>query len=160
MRLFFATVGRMKSGPEKELFERYCKRIAASGKSKHLFGPELIEIAEGNGSSAQERSSQEARQLIQKLPDHARLILLDETGKSRSSKAFAALIESEQLNGTEILAFVIGGPDGHGEEIRNLAFDSLQFGSLTWPHQLARVMLSEQVYRAITILAGHPYHRQ
>ena len=85
--------------------------------------------------------------------------LLDENGKDLDSRAFAALIREEQDAGTDTLSFALGGPDGHGDALRAKSFRKLRFGSFTWPHQMARIMLAEQIYRAITILSGHPYHR-
>ena len=160
MRLGIAAVGRLKSGPEKELFDRYCKRISASGRQKHLFGPDLIQISEARDPSNQARQTQESQQILAKLPDGAKVILMDERGKDIASQGMADLLESAQADGTQALFFCIGGPDGHGDELQKQALRSIRFGSVTWPHQLVRIMLAEQLYRAITILSGHPYHRE
>ncbi|MEM7214685.1 MAG: 23S rRNA (pseudouridine(1915)-N(3))-methyltransferase RlmH [Pseudomonadota bacterium] len=160
MQIEILVVGRMKAGPERELYNRYSDRIARSGRSLHLTGPNLIEISESKADDVRLRKQDESHQLLSKVERDTHVILLDENGKDCSSRQFASLISSEQQAGTTSLAFAIGGPDGHGEEMRNRAIRSIRFGSMTWPHQLARVMLTEQIYRAITILSGHPYHRE
>ncbi|MEM9277701.1 MAG: 23S rRNA (pseudouridine(1915)-N(3))-methyltransferase RlmH [Pseudomonadota bacterium] len=160
MRLEVLAVGRLKAGPEKELYTRYCDRIARSGKSLHLTGPHLFEINESRAGDTLSRKKDEAHQLLAKTNASTRIMVLDEHGKDVSSQQFAELIRSEQAEGTSAIAFALGGPDGHGEEIKLRSTRTLRFGSMTWPHQLARVMLVEQLYRAITIMSGHPYHRE
>lgn len=100
----------------------------------------------------------ESQRLLSKLGDTA-LVILDERGKSLTSDAFAAFLRRRRDSGSNALAFVIGGPDGHGTPIRERASDTLSFGAMTMPHGLARVLLAEQLYRAATIISGHPYHR-
>ena len=160
MRLAILAVGRMKAGPERELYERYSDRISKSGKSLHFVGPELHEIAESRAQETQKRKSEEAAQLIQAAGEDTRIILLDERGKDLSSQGFADLLRDEQDMGTSRLAFAIGGPDGHGDELKNASVRKIRLGSMTWPHQIARILLVEQIYRGITILSGHPYHRE
>jgi 23S rRNA (pseudouridine1915-N3)-methyltransferase len=97
--------------------------------------------------------------LTEDLPRDAVTIVLDERGKSISSEDFARRLARLRDEGASDVAFLIGGPDGHGEELRKKAVLLLSFGSMTWPHRLVRVMLAEQIYRAVTILVKHPYHR-
>lgn len=168
MKLIVHAVGRMKSGPEKELGDRYYERFARSGPAVGLEFGGITEIPEGRGQTVDERQREEG----QKLLAHARqlggqaggqagaaLLLLDERGKSFSSEELARRIGALRDNGRKVLVVAIGGPDGHSEALRNEAELIVSFGALTWPHQLVRVMLGEQLYRIATILAGHPYHR-
>ena len=160
MRLAILAVGRMKAGPERELYERYADRISKSGKALHFMGPDLHEIVESRAQDTAKRKSEEANQLIQAVGDGARIIVLDEKGKDLSSQEFSRLLQTEQDMGTTKLVFAIGGPDGHGDELKNIAVRKIRLGSMTWPHQIARILLAEQVYRGIMILSGHPYHRE
>lgn len=150
----------MKSGPERELYDRYADRISKSGKALHFMGPDLHEIVESRAQDTQKRKSEEASQLIQLADEGARIIVLDEKGKDFTSQEFSQLLITEQDMGTQKLAFAIGGPDGHGDELKNIAIRKIRLGAMTWPHQIARILLVEQIYRGITILSGHPYHRE
>lgn len=160
MRLSILAVGRMKSGPERDLYDRYADRILKSGKALHFIGLDLHEIAESRATDTQKRKSEEANALIQLAGEGARIIVLDEKGKDLTSQEFSQLLKSEQDMGTQKLAFAIGGPDGHGDELKNIAVRKIRLGAMTWPHQIARILLVEQIYRGITILSGHPYHRE
>lgn len=160
MRLEILAVGRMKAGPEQELYDRYSDRISKSGKALHFMGPDLHEIVESRAQDTNKRKSEEAEQLIKAAGDGARIILLDERGKDLTSQEFSQLLKSEQDMGTQKLAFAIGGPDGHGDELKDTAARKIRLGAMTWPHQIARILLVEQIYRGITILSGHPYHRE
>lgn len=160
MRLEILAVGRMKAGPEQELYDRYSDRISKSGKALHFMGPDLHEIVESRAQDTNKRKSEEAEQLIKAAGDGARIILLDERGKDLTSQEFSQLLKSEQDMGTQKLAFAIGGPDGHGDELKYIAARKIRLGAMTWPHQIARILLVEQIYRGITILSGHPYHRE
>jgi len=159
MKLKILAVGRMKAGPESTLYAKYSDRISKSGKNLHLTGPELAELVESRLDTSEKRKDEEAEALVSTAGQGARIIMLDERGKDISSRDFAELIKEEQEMGTQTLAFAIGGPDGHGEAVKNATIRKIRMGSMTWPHQLARIMLAEQIYRAITILSGHPYHR-
>ena len=160
MQIGVLAVGRMKNGPERELYDRYAERTRQVGKSLGIQGLYLQEVPESRSGSADGRKNEEAAVLLEKAGSESRIVLLDETGRDMNSNDFAALVTSEQEKGTRSLAFAIGGPDGHGEPMRERAIRSIRFGSMTWPHQMARVMLAEQLYRAMTIKAGHPYHRE
>lgn len=159
MKLIVHAVGRMKSGPEKELGDRYYERFARSGPAVGLEFGGITEIPEGRGQTVEERQREEGQKLLAHVQTGAALVLLDERGRSFSSEEFARRIGAMRDNGRKALVVAIGGPDGHGEALRNEAELVISFGALTWPHQLVRVMLGEQLYRIATILAGHPYHR-
>ena len=159
MKITVHAVGRMKTGPERELADRYFGRFAKSGPAVGLEFAGIIEIAESRGQSADERRREEAQRLQGQLQQGTVLFLLDERGKSLSSEDLAARIGQLRDGGRKALVIAIGGADGHDKSLREEADLVLSFGALTWPHQLVRIMLLEQLYRAVTILAGHPYHR-
>ena len=158
MLITVAAVGKLKAGPERELFERFLERAEASGRTLGLTFA-VRELAESRAASAELRKSQEGVSLRAALPGGATVVALDERGKNLTSTDFAGRIGSWRDGGQANLAFVIGGPDGHGAALTDAAALKIAFGGMTWPHQLARVMLAEQLYRAVTILSGHPYHR-
>lgn len=160
MRLSIICVGRLKAGQERELFERYAKRFTALGRQIGLGSLNLIELPESRAGQASARQTEEARAIVMRCPDNAVLVLLDERGKSLSSTAFAEWIGAERDAGAAGICFAIGGPDGHGAPARAAARMAVNMGRMTLSHGLARVVLGEQLYRAATILAGHPYHRQ
>lgn len=149
----------MKAGPERELVARYLERARATGKPLALTHVEVREYAESRASAAAQRKAEEARLLTGSLPPGASICALDERGKSLSSPDFAAWIAQLRDGGTPALAFVIGGADGLDPELVDGADRVIGLSKLTWPHQLVRIMLAEQIYRATTILSGHPYHR-
>ncbi len=159
MKIHVCAVGRMKAGPDKELADRYFDRFGKTGVSLGLELGGLVELPESRAQSTSERQGDEAERLSAQFPAGAALILLDERGKNLSSQQFAERIAAFRDQGTKALAIVIGGPDGHTEAMRQRAGLLLSFGSMTWPHQMVRIMLGEQLYRAATILSGHPYHR-
>lgn len=159
MRLMIAAVGRMKSGPERELADRYLERLARSGAALGLDYAGVLEHAESRSAGAVERKRDEAARLLAGLPEKTLIIALDETGRVSSSEEFAADLARLRDEGTRDLAFVIGGADGLDPELRSRARLVLSLGRMTWPHQIARILLAEQIYRATTILSGHPYHR-
>ncbi len=159
MRITIAAIGRMKQGPERELVSRYLDRARATGKPLALTGFDVLEFSESRAGSAEARKDEEARTLIAALPEGVRVVL-DEHGKSISSQAFATQLGRWRDDGRPAVSFVIGGADGHGRELLQSAALTLSFSPLTWPHQLVRIMLTEQLYRTTTILSGHPYHRE
>ena len=152
-------VGRMKAGAEQELAARYLDRFAKSGPAIGLEFSGIVEIAEGRAQSADERQRDEAGRLRAQIAKGAALIALDERGRNIASVDLAKKIGDMRDGGRRHLVVVIGGPDGLDPAFRGEAELVLSFGLLTWPHQLVRVMLAEQLYRVATILAGHPYHR-
>jgi len=159
VRLAILTIGKMKKGPESDLLARYVKRSAAAGRQIGLSGPDILEWPESRAATVSGRKDDEARNLLSGLGKGSVLISLDEAGREFTSTQFAKLIQSNLDKGVAEMAFVIGGPDGLGTDVIEAGSLKLCLGRMTWPHQLARVLLAEQVYRAITILTGHPYHR-
>jgi 23S rRNA (pseudouridine1915-N3)-methyltransferase len=159
MKIGIHAVGRMKAGPEKELADRYLDRLAKAAPALGLDFAGVTEIAESRASGAAERRREEAARLIEKLDPRTALILLDERGVTPTSQTCAATIAALRDEGRRAALFAIGGADGHDASTRERGTLVWSFGSMTWPHQLVRIMLAEQLYRATTILSGHPYHR-
>jgi 23S rRNA (pseudouridine1915-N3)-methyltransferase len=159
MRLVVAAVGRLKQGPERQLAERYRERIAKAGRAVGLKDSEVIEIAGSRAHDAERRRTEESIALAQICPERGATVLLDERGQDLSSAALCDLIRRWRDQGRAAAVFVIGGPDGVAQNLRDQADLCLAFGTATWPHQLVRIMLLEQLYRVVTMLAGHPYHR-
>lgn len=159
MRLTVIAVGRLKKGPEKDLAGDYLERAEALGRQAGIRSIAVKEFAESQQANAVQRIAEESRDVTRALSPGAFTAVLDERGKALSSEAFAALLRRHLEGGTQDLAFILGGPDGHGPAIREQAGLLLSFGAMTWPHRLARVMLFEQIYRAVTIMVNHPYHR-
>jgi 23S rRNA (pseudouridine1915-N3)-methyltransferase len=159
MRLSIIAVGRLKQGAETDLCERYRKRAVQAGRGLGIRDLEVIEIKESRADDAEKRKLEESIALANVIPDKAVVVLLDPNGETLGSTAFAQQIGAWRDNGAPTVTFVIGGPDGLAAGLRDKAKFTLAFGPATWPHQLVRVMLLEQIYRATTILAGHPYHR-
>ncbi len=159
MKLALATIGKLKSSPEKSLADDYLTRINQLAKQAGLKGITVFEDAESQRGSVEQRVTEEAEMLGKRIPAGARTIILDERGASLSSEEFAQLIRKAADQGTSDLVLLIGGPDGHAPETRKKANHIVGLGSMTWPHRLVRIMILEQVYRAITILLKHPYHR-
>ncbi len=159
MHITIIAVGRMKAGPERELIARYQKRFALAGKNLGLSGPDIVEINESRASSSDLRKSEEAKKIVDAIPDSTFVIALDEHGKNISSTALSKNILRIQEDGNRTIAFLIGGADGHGDLVLKRANITLSFGQLTWPHQIVRLLLVEQLYRTTTIQSGHPYHR-
>jgi 23S rRNA (pseudouridine1915-N3)-methyltransferase len=159
MRLLIAAVGKLKQGPERELCAHYLARAEALGRSQGLSPLSTVELSEAKAADAKSRRAAEADALLAKVPPNHTLICLDPGGKMLSSEALAGLLGKAKDEGAAGLAFLIGGPDGLGEAVQERAELALSLGPLTLPHGLARIVLAEQIYRATTILAGHPYHR-
>ena len=139
MLLHIVARGKIGRSPEAELVDRYLKRIAWPVK--------LTELPDRCGN-------------VPALPSNSVSILLDERGKALSSMELARLLEGWRDGGKREARFTIGAADGHEEEERGSADMLLSFGNATWPHLLARAMLAEQLFRATSILANHPYHRE
>lgn len=159
MRIGLFAVGRLKSGPEKELAERYLDRFAKAGPAVGLELARVIEVAESRASHAATRKREEAQALLSALPGEAVLILLDERGKGFGSEEFAERLGQIRDSGKRDLWIAIGGADGLDPSLHDRADLLLNFGRMTWPHQIVRILAAEQLYRAVTILSGHPYHR-
>jgi 23S rRNA (pseudouridine1915-N3)-methyltransferase len=152
MRIVIAAVGRFGRGPEKALLYDYAGRLP--------WTVTLRELEAAKSGNAGERKKREAALLLRLVPERAALVALDGTGDALSSEAFAERMRRWRDGGKRDIAFLIGGPDGHGEEIAKAADLVLSLGAMTWPHMLARVMLAEALFRAHAIMSGHPYHRR
>jgi 23S rRNA (pseudouridine1915-N3)-methyltransferase len=159
MRIGLFAVGRLKTGPEKELASRYLDRFAKAGPAVSLELSRVVEVNESRASSAETRKREEAQLLEKSLADGAILILLDERGKALDSPAFADLLGRYRDQGKRELMLAIGGADGLDPALYERADAIVNLGSMTWPHQLVRILIAEQLYRSVTILSGHPYHR-
>ena len=138
MQLHIIARGKIGRSPEAEMVERYAKRIAWPFK--------LTELPDSGGT-------------VPAPLTPSRDVLLDERGKQLSSEQFAALLGRWRDEGVRETRFLIGAADGHGDTARGQADLLIAFGAMTWPHMMARAMLAEQLWRATSILAGHPYHR-
>jgi 23S rRNA (pseudouridine1915-N3)-methyltransferase len=158
MRLIVAAVGRLKDA-ERELCERYAKRFDAAGRSLGLGPLTISELSESRAAGADARKADEAARLMKAAGAADVRVILDEGGKALSSDAFAKWIAQRRDAGSKGMAFLIGGPDGHGAAALEGAALKLSLGAMTLPHGMARAVLIEQLYRAATILSGHPYHR-
>jgi 23S rRNA (pseudouridine1915-N3)-methyltransferase len=159
MRLIVAAIGRLKAGPDRELAERYRDRVAKAGRAVGLRDIEIVEIRESKAAEVARRVLEESIALANIIPERAVTVALDETGENLDSGSFTGLLRNWRDAGRPAVVFCIGGADGLGEDVKQRADLKLAFGTATWPHQLVRIMLMEQLYRAVTILAGHPYHR-
>jgi 23S rRNA (pseudouridine1915-N3)-methyltransferase len=159
MRLALVCVGKLKAGPERLLFDRYFKRLMEGARGAGLAGVDLREIGESRARRPEERRAQEGAAILGALPKGGALVLLDERGAPATSEEWAADIGRARDESRAAYAVAIGGPDGLDPTLRTGAHRVVSFGAMTWPHQLVRVMAGEQLYRAMTILAGHPYHR-
>jgi 23S rRNA (pseudouridine1915-N3)-methyltransferase len=159
MRLLIAAIGRLKDGPERELAASYRKRAETTGRSLGWRDIEAIEIRESRAHDVERRRVEESIALANIIPDEAVVVVLDQRGESLDSPALAGLLREWRAEDRGAVCFVIGGADGLAPTLIERAKVRLAFGRATWPHQLVRVMLLEQLYRAATILTGHPYHR-
>lgn len=152
MRLSILAVGQIRGSDEAALFDTYAKRIAQAGRHIGLDGLHLNEIKEQSGANEKLLAQLDARR-------DALIVALDETGKDMGSRQWAEKIGQWRDDGRGELICILGGADGLSQELRARADMCLSLGKMTWPHLLARALLAEQIYRAISILSGHPYHR-
>ena len=159
MRVWIIAVGRLKSGPESDLAADYVKRAQALGRNAGIKEIRTVELAESAAATPALRKAAEARAIAGVGPQGSYRIVLDERGAALSSDAFAAMLRKHCDEGTADLAFIIGGPDGHEVSTLSAAQHKLSLGPMTWPHRLVRVMLVEQIYREVTIMVNHHYHR-
>ena len=153
MHITLLTVGKLGRAPEAALARDYAERASASGRALGLGPVEVLEV-----ESRKPGKTAEGEVLLGHLKD-AYVIACDEHGKALPSRAFAERIAKLRDEGRRRLVLIIGGADGLAPEVLAQVNETLAFGVQTWPHALARTMLAEQVYRAVTILAGSPYHR-
>lgn len=152
MRILLIAVGKLKPGPLQDLERHYAGRIAAKLV--------IHEVAEKRKLPPAELKEREGALLLEALPKDAMLVALDERGKALASVEFARRLGQWRDGGVRDLAFLIGGAEGLSESVKKRAALVLSLGPATWPHFLVRGMLLEQIYRAETLLAGHPYHRE
>ena len=160
MKLLICAVGRAKFSPEKEQTTDYLNRICALGGPVGITGAKLVEVEERKRLAPSELKMREGELLLRAVPEGAKLVALDAQGMNLSSEEFATFLEKTRDGGVSSLACLIGGVDGLTRQVRSHAQLTLAFGRATWPHMLVRVMLAEQLYRAVTIMAKHPYHRK
>jgi 23S rRNA (pseudouridine1915-N3)-methyltransferase len=158
MDISILAVGRLKTGPERDLCARYLDRARKVGKALGFRGFAVQDIPESRAARPAERIAQEEAAILTNLAKAGRAICLDPRGELIDSESFADLLR-RGFGATARVSFVIGGADGLGQGILATAERRLAFGRQTWPHQIVRIMLAEQLYRAMTILSGHPYHR-
>jgi 23S rRNA (pseudouridine1915-N3)-methyltransferase len=149
----------MKNGPERELVDRYVGRFTKIAPSIGMEFRGITQTAESKARDSGTRKREEAKALLGEGDTPSRLLVFDECGKPLSSQEFANLIGKWRDEGTRTLTLLIGGADGLHESIREKADRIVSFGAMTMPHQLVRIAVCEQLYRAGTILSGHPYHR-
>lgn len=159
MRLVVAAIGRLKDGAERELLSRYVTRLEPLAKRLGFTPVTWLEFPESRASSADKRCAEEGAVLLNAARDAGYIIALDVAGKALSSEAFARTLAQARDGGHKAAAILIGGPDGFAPDLLKAAHLRFSLGAITLPHALARIILAEQLYRAATILSGHPYHR-
>jgi 23S rRNA (pseudouridine1915-N3)-methyltransferase len=156
VRITIAAVGRLRRGPELMLLNDYTDRASMAGRPMKL-GP--VTVTEIDERKARDRAQQSAA-LMAAVPKGGFAIALDERGETVTSPGFAKMLAELRDRGTPETTFLIGGADGHDQALREQAGGAISLGPMVWPHMLVRVMLAEQLYRAISILGGSPYHRE
>lgn len=159
MRLLIAAIGKAREEAEAALCQDFLTRARKSGNAIGFSKIEMKIAETGRASTTGARIADEAQRLAALIPPGAYVFALDERGKSPSSEDFAKDLARLRDSGTRDCVFVIGGPDGLDESLRARASARIAFGAQTWPHLMVRAMLAEQIYRAFSILSGHPYHR-
>ena len=156
--MVLGAIGRIQAGPEAELVADYLDRSRKIGRGLGVTRIDELERAESRKATTDQRKSEEALILAGLIPQGALILAFDEHGTTPDSPGFAALIDQARNSGRD-MAFLLGGPDGHGQDVLKTADHVVSMGRMTFPHALARGMVSEQIYRGLTILARHPYHR-
>jgi 23S rRNA (pseudouridine1915-N3)-methyltransferase len=159
VRLIVAAVGRAKDGPERALFEKYRDRFEPLARRLGLAPVAWLETGESRAPDAARRRDEEGAALLKLVRDAEFVIAFDERGKHLTSEAFARTLARIRDGGAKTAGLVVGGPDGLSPNVPDAACLQLSFGAMTLPHALTRIVLAEQLYRAATILSGHPYHR-
>ena len=149
MKYIISSIGKSSKSDEEKITQKYLKR---------LNNVELNQY-EAKTNNVKLKIIEEGTKLIKSTPLNAKLILLDEQGENLSSKELAKLVLDWKENSISSINFAIGGPYGNGVQIKKTADKMIAFGRQTWPHQMVKIMLAEQIYRIETILRGHPYHK-
>ena len=156
MKLKILWIGKTKSAPIRALSEDYLERIRRTTPCEII---EIRDPAKGRTPRAAERIQLEGEDIARQLPKSAAIVALDETGTQYASEEFARWLETEQNNGTKEMVFIVGGPDGLSRDIAGRARQVFSLGKMTWTHEMCRVLLLEQIYRAFCILRKIPYHK-
>ena len=154
MKTTILSIGKFENSPHRAVFETYLKRLKWKVELKEL------ELKHSQNLSVDETKKSEEALIMKAFKSSSKLITLDENGRQFKSKDFAKLISDFALRGESDLTFVIGGADGLSQEILGKSALKISFGLMTLPHLMARSLLAEQLYRASTIIGGHPYHRE
>ncbi|MEO1308422.1 MAG: 23S rRNA (pseudouridine(1915)-N(3))-methyltransferase RlmH [Pseudomonadota bacterium] len=155
MQVHILAVGRLRPGPEHALVSDYLTRAQKAGRGLGFSGFDVIEVEERKGGGM----AAEAALIRKSLPKGSIFVALDERGQKLSSPDLADRVATWRDDGQRAATFVIGGADGLDPSLRADADYSLSLGPMVWPHMLVRVMVAEQLYRSVSILAGSPYHR-
>ena len=153
MHITLISIGKLKSGPEKDLVDDYVSRFNKAGPGIGLRSLKLVDLASGGGMNS------EGERLLSAIPEGARVVRLDEHGPQLRSVTFSDRIAKWRDDGQSQLCFLIGGAEGYSAAVRDACPDTMAFGPQTWPHRLVKVMLVEQLYRAVSLQAGLPYHK-
>jgi 23S rRNA (pseudouridine1915-N3)-methyltransferase len=159
MRLQLLAIGRMKKGPETQLLDTYVDRLEKSGRALGITSVAVHAPPESRDAETARRKDEEAQKLLAFIGSDDLLIALDEHGSDATSRNFSQIMQTALDDSWSGIAVAIGGPDGHGDALLKRANHTIRFGKMTWPHQIVRILAAEQLYRATTILQGHPYHR-
>lgn len=160
MKIKLIAVGRLKPGPEADLIKDYSRRLEGLAPALGFGRFQIRELELKKRLEGPERKRLEGELILADIPGGAFVIALDERGKQETSKGFADRLAAKRDEGVRECVLVIGGADGLSDEVRARADRLLSFSPMTWPHMLVRVMATEQIYRALSILAKHPYHRE
>ncbi len=152
MKIQILAIGKLKKGAQTALMEEYLKRIKG-------WKVQIQQINEAKASNSDQRKRLDAENILSYLTEKAFIIALDERGVDLDSMEFAQMLQNVQNQFYTKVIIIIGGSDGLSEEIRQKCHKLIAFGRLTWPHQLVRILLCEQIYRAQTIINNHPYHK-
>lgn len=160
MDVMIAAVGRLKAGPERDLCARYLERAEKTGRASGFHRFSVNEVPESRAPRAADRMADEAQRLKERTVPRSRMICLDERGAAWTSDRLAGWLRDQaEAGAADTIVVAIGGADGLDPELAAAADMVLSLGRMTWPHQIVRILIAEQLYRAMTILAGHPYHR-
>lgn len=153
MHITLISVGKLKKGPEKELVDDYVARFNKAGPGIGLRSLKLVDLTSGGGLDA------EGKLILNAVPAGSKVLRLDEHGQAWTSVKLANQIAKWRDGGTPQLCFLIGGAEGYSDAVRDAYPDTLALGPQTWPHRLVKAMISEQLYRSVSLLAGLPYHK-
>lgn len=160
MEIIIAAIGKLRPGPERDLCETYLKRAAAAGRGCGISAVSVREFAESRAATVAQRKREEGERLVGIAGAGRMVVAMDESGDNPTSRQFAHMLARMRARDSRGVVFAIGGPDGLDDSVLAAASRRIALGRMTWPHRLARAMLAEQIYRAVTIINNHPYHRQ